>query len=163
MLEYWKPDGVIVEGGALRHNGCGAADFAGQKAVFCDVDEKSFAGRRYFGVRHNQEVVVKRALGELFARNFVDYGYVHFHTQREWTMEREAVFRSEVENRGSHARIFKSWERAGNEDITVFARRLADFVAGIPKPCGILAANDEMAVHVLRAAERVWSRIISNL
>ena len=155
VLSYWKPDGVIVEGGVLRHHGCGAARFATQTAVFCDVDERRFAGRSYFGVRHNQESVVKRALGELFARNFRDYGYVHFHTRRDWTLEREKIFNSEVRIRGFQAQVFKGWSRGRNEDIVAFDRRLADFVAGIPKPCGILAANDEMAVHVLRAAEHM--------
>ena len=158
-LSYWKPDGVIVEGGALRHAGCESARFAGLKAVFCDVDERRFSGRRYFGVRHNQKGVVKRALGELFSRGFCDYGYVHFHTRRDWSMEREGIFASEVGNRGFNAHVFKSWKRGKNEDVVAFDRRLEDFVVGIPKPCGILAANDEMAVHVLRAAERVGIKV----
>ena len=159
VLAYWKPDGIIVEGGALRHPGCGVACFAGQKAVFCDVDERRFPGRRYFGVRHNQDGVVKRALGELFSRGFADYGYVHFHTRREWSMERERIFASEIGERGLNSHVFKSWKRGKDEDIVAFDRRLEDFVGGIPKPCGILAANDEMAVRVLRAAERIGIRV----
>lgn len=159
VLAYWKPDGVIVEGGALRHSGCGVAMFAKQNAVFCDVDGKQFAGRRYFGVRHNQEGVVKRALSELFARGFGDYGYVNFRTRREWSAERERLFALEVRNRGFKAHVFKSWERGKDDDIVAFDQRLTDFIAGMPKPCGILAANDEMAVRVLRAAEHIGIRV----
>ena len=35
VLEYWKPDGVIVEGGVFRHKECPSNAFAGQTAVYC--------------------------------------------------------------------------------------------------------------------------------
>ena len=48
VLSYWKPDGVIVEGGALRHPGCEAARFAGENTEadaaldgYIDADEIS--------------------------------------------------------------------------------------------------------------------------
>lgn len=153
VLAYWKPDGVIVEGGVFRHRGCSAAAFDGLPSVFCDADAAQ-VGAQAFCVRHNSEEVVKKALSELFARDFADYGYVHYRTRRDWSEEREAIFAREVKRRAKRGHVFRTWGGARTEDGARLGRRLEAFVAGLPKPCGILAANDEMAVHVLRAAER---------
>ena len=153
VLDYWKPDGVIVEGGVFRHRGCSVGDFADQMAVYCDADA-AVVGARYFGVRHDSVDVVKKAARELLSRDFGAYGYVHYRTRREWSIEREAIFRQELSARGKTVMTFDSWNHPKDEDSAAFARRLDAFVASLPKPCGVLAANDEMAVHVLRAATR---------
>lgn len=152
-LAYWKPDGVIVEGGVFRHRGCPVAAFDGLTAVYCDADAAQ-VGAQAFGVCHNSEEVVERALSELFARDFADYGYVHYRTRRDWSAEREAVFLREVKRRAKRGHVFRVQEGRRTEPFAGFAARLEAFVAQMPKPCGVLAANDEMAVHVLRAAER---------
>ena len=153
VLDYWKPDGVIVEGGVFRHRGCAVGDFADQKVVYCDVDA-AVVGSRYFGVRHDSVDVVKKAARELLSRDFGAYGYVHYRTRREWSIERETIFRQELSARGKVVASFDSWNHPKDEDSAAFGGRLDAFVASLPKPCGILAANDEMAVHVLRAATR---------
>ncbi len=154
VLDYWKPDGAIVEGGVFRHRGCSVGDFAGQTVVYCDVDE-GVVGARYFGVRHDSADVVKKASRELLSRDFATYGFVHYRTHRDWSVERETIFRQELTLRDKAVVSFDSWCHPKNEDNAAFCRRLESFVASLPKPCGILAANDEMAVHVLRAAGRL--------
>lgn len=153
VLGYWKPDGVIVEGGVFRRPSIRPSSFAQHVAVYCDADT-AIVGNRYFGVRHNSEDVVKKALGELLARDLAAYGYVHYRTRREWSIGREAIFLRELSRRGKSGKVFRSWSRQPGEDAAAFGERLVGFVSGLPKPCGILAANDEMAVHVLRAAEK---------
>ena len=154
VLDYWKPDGVIVEGGVFRNKGCAPDVFADQTVVYCDADA-SIVGMDYFGVRQNSSDVVKKAVRELLMRNFDVCGYVHYRLHREWSDEREVIFRREMEGRGKQGRVFVSWKHPKNEDSAAFGKRLETFIADLPKPCGILAANDEMAVHVLRAAESV--------
>ena len=153
VLDYWKPDGVIVEGGIFRHKGCSVGDFAGQTVVYCDADAE-VVGAHYFGVRHDSADVVKKAARELLSRDFSTYGFVHYRTHREWSIERETIFRQELAPRGKTVEVFESWVHPKDEDNAAFCRRLETFVASLPKPCGILAANDEMAVHVLLAAGR---------
>ena len=154
VLGYWKPDGVIVEGGVFRHKGCSVGDFSCQTVVYCDVDA-AVVGARYFGVRHDSADVIKKAARELLSLDFATYGFVHYRTRREWSIERETVFRQELTPRGKAVEVFESWKHPKNEDNAAFCRRVETFVASLPKPCGILAANDEMAVHVLRAAGRL--------
>ena len=48
---------------------------------------------------------------------------------------------------------FDSAAACEGADISVVLSRLADFLRSLPRPAGVLAANDEMAAHVLSAAE----------
>ena len=153
VLDYWKPDGVIVEGGVFRHRGCSVGDFADQKTVYCDADA-AVVGTHYFGVRHDSAEVVRKAARELLSRGFDVYGFVHYRTRREWSVEREQIFQREMSAQGKTVVVFDSWNPPKREDSAAFGRRLDAFVMALPKPCGVLAANDEMAVHVLRAATR---------
>ena len=154
VTEYWEPVGIIVEGGAFRHRGCAPASFSGVASVFCDVDESKMAGA-YFGVRHNSGEVVKKAVRELLMQDFADYAYVNYRTRREWTMERERLFVGEMSSRDKRTHVFRLWDKPKAMSGPEFLRRLGDFIAGIPKPCGILAANDETATYVLNAARRI--------
>ena len=152
VLKYWKPDGVIVDGGIFRHAGCEPKLFSDLPVVYCDAD-KSEVGKTCFVVRQDSEDVTRKAIAELLARNFSDYGYVHYRTRRGWTIERATVFCREMRRRNKRPHVFRSWDCGRHEDVVDLKKRLVEFVTGLPKPCGILAANDEMAVHVLRAAE----------
>lgn len=157
ILLYWKPDGVIVEGGVLER-GASSRLFKGVRTVYCDVDAKKTGGM-YTGVRQNPCDVVKRAFAELSLRKFGDYGYVHYRARRKWTLERAKCFLELVEAHAGTGSVFESWKRALEKSSETFIKELAKFLMGIPKPCGIMAANDEMAVHVLRAAKVAGIRV----
>ncbi len=153
VLKYWKPIGVIVEGGVVRYKGCSADAFADQMAIY--YANTAVADKPYFGIRHNSVGIVKAAIRELLNSGFGAYGYVHHRTKADWSLEREAIFRQEMAACGRQGRVFKSWRRPKDEDNEAFGRRLEAFIADMPKPCGILAVNDEMAVHVLQAADNM--------
>ena len=153
VFAYWKPIGAIVEGGVFRHRGCDPSAFEDVVTVYCDADTSKI-GERYFGVRQKPEEVVVKAVNELLARDFPDYAFVHYRTLREWTMEREHVFLREMKSHGKTSHVFQSWGTQENDSGSTFGAKLEDFIAALPRPCGILAANDEMAVHVLGAARK---------
>ena len=153
VLAYWKPDGLIVEGGAFRQKGCDVSAFGEQTVVYCDADA-AVVGARYFGVHHDSTDIVKRAVRELLVRDLAACGYVHYRLSRDWSHEREFVFLREMAKQGQQAHVFRTWRHPKDEDGAALGRRLEEFLVSLPKPCGILAANDEMAVQVLRAAER---------
>ena len=155
-LECKKPDGIIVEGGALRHQKCSPSDLSGRAAIYCDEDEVTIGGG-YFGVRQCSEEVVKKAVRELLMQDFTDYAYVNYFWRRNWTVERERAFLRKLAARGKNTHVFSSWKDSSDTawyDNVAFDNALLDFVCKLPKPCGILAANDEIALHVLRAAEK---------
>lgn len=153
ILAYWKPDGIIVEGGIFRHRKISPAVFSNYPTVYCDAD-RAMVGDRVFGIRQDPEAVVREALRELMSLQLATYAYVHYRTPREWSSEREAIFRRVLNQRSQRGEVFYSWKTPRCKDKTAFDERLAAFLSSLQRPFGVLAANDEMAAHVLRVAKQ---------
>ena len=91
VLNFWRPDGVIVDGAALGRSGFSLADFKDIPIVYCDADEEIVTGEHY-GVRHDSRAAVRLALDELIALRRESYGYVHYFTPQDWSADRERLF-----------------------------------------------------------------------
>lgn len=156
ILADWKPDGAIVEGFVLRNRGWSAAVFdeAGVPVVFCDADRRLVA-ERHFGVRHDSRETARCAARELLALGLPHYAYVHHPQLLDWSRDRETVFREELAAAGLAPHVFRPASRASARDVRRHFESIAAFVAALPVPCGVLAANDETASLVLMAASRL--------
>ena len=153
-LDFWKPIGVIVDGGTLNRPGFGVGCYKNTPAVFCDADKKAL-GRPSYRLKHDSDDTARIAAKELVSLNSESLGYVSFHTSRDWSDSRRKV----LENIGREVCVpvssFDSVSASAGADIGIFLERLARFIRSLPAPAGILAANDEMAAHVLAAAESI--------
>jgi len=158
VLRFWCPDGVIVDGSTLGRRGFGADGFRGVPIVYCDVDEDVVNGD-YYGVRHDSREAVKLALDELIALRRRAYGYVHYFTPQDWSDDRERLFLRCIGTAGLRAEVFDSCEACKKADAKTLFDRLSRFLCDLPHPCGVLAANDEMGVHVLEAAAMSGLRV----
>jgi len=158
MMRFWRPDGVVVDGASLNRGGCTAADFKGLPIVYCDVNEDTVSGPHY-GIRHDSRAVVEAALSELFSLGRKSYGYVHYFTPQDWSDDRERLFLRRTGARGFRAEVFDSCQAYRKADSATFFRRLVRFLASLPHPCGVLAANDEMGAHVIEAAAMAELRV----
>ena len=157
-MRFWRPDGVIVDGAALNRSGFSRDDFKDIPTVYCDADEELVAGSHY-GVRHDSRAAVKLALDELISLRRMTYGYVHYFTPQDWSDDRERLFLRRTGAAALRAEVFDSCEAYRKADAKEFFRRLARFLCDLPRPCGILAANDEMGVHVIEAATMAGLRV----
>ena len=155
ILADWKPDGAIVEGYVLRNRGWNASVFdeAGVPVVFCDADRR-FVTDRHFGVRHDSRETARCAMRELLALGLPHYAYVHHLQLLDWSRDRETVFREELAATGLAPHVFRPASRTSACDIRRHFESIAAFLAALPTPCGVLAANDETASLVLLAAAR---------
>jgi len=152
-IDFWKPPGVIVDGGVLSRRGFGAKAFAGLPAVYCDADESVLSGPCY-GICHDSVSTARAGARELAQLPCESYAYVHFHTRREWSDVRCREMRRAASAAGVPFRAFNSERAFRGADVVIFLGRLMDFLRRLPRPCGVLAANDEMASHVLAAASQ---------
>ena len=157
-LRFWRPDGVIVDGAALNRSGFSQSDFGEIPIVYCDADDEVVKDEHY-GVRHDSRAAVKLALDELIALRRRSYGYVHYFTPQDWSDDRERLFLRRTGAAGLRAEVFDSCEAYRKADAKTFFRRLSRFLVDLPRPCGILAANDEMGVHVINAALSAGLRV----
>ena len=68
--------------------------------------------------------------------------------------ERADVFRALVERDGGVCHAFDAVPRSPRSSWEAEQERLADWVASLPKPVGIMACNDERGLQVLDACRR---------
>ncbi len=155
MLRFWRPDGMIVDGAALSRSG---VRLKGIPVVYCDVDDE-LVPESYYGVRHDSCAAVQAVLDELISLRRMSYGYVHNFVPRDWSYDRERLFLRRAGTEGLRAEVFDACEAFRKVDAKTFFRRLSRFLADLPRPCSILAANDEMGVHVINAALSVGLRV----
>ena len=151
-VDFWKPGGVIVDGGVLGREGFGVQSYDGIPAVFCDADESAVGGSAY-RLAHDSDDTARTAVAELVSLNSESLGFVSYHTPRDWSDARRRVVEKVAEEECVPFFSFDSAAACEGADISVFLSRLADFLRSLPRPAGVLAANDEMAAHVLSAAE----------
>lgn len=145
-LKFWRPDGLIVEGGYTELPGFRRSDFNGFPAVFCDARASRMRGN-WTGVVHDSSATAALAARELLSLGFPVYAFVGNLQPREWSEMRRLVFAKAVESAGKRIDIF----RTGNvEAFDEFRERLVSWLSGLPRPCGLLAANDTTADVVLR-------------
>lgn len=146
-LEYWRPDGCIVEGIVMERPGAKASDFGRTPVVFCDANREK-APRRFFGVEHDSAATAVLAARELLSLGFDDYAFVGNIRPRDWSRRREQVFAREVAAAGC---AFHSFASGRDRSAEAFFARIRPWLKALPKPCGLLAANDISGELVLQA------------
>ena len=145
-LKFWHPDGLIVEGGYTELANFRRADFRGYPVVFCDA-RASRMRRPYSGVAHDSSVTAMLAAKELISLGFSDYAFVGNLQPRDWSDHRRNVFAKAVAVAGGRLNVFES---SAVQDLDAFRDRLSPWLSALPRPCGLLAANDATADIVLR-------------
>ena len=145
-LKFWRPDGLIVEGGYTELSDFRQSDFRGYPTVFCDA-RASRMRRPYSGVAHDSSITAMMAAKELISLGFSDYAFVGNLQPRDWSDHRRDVFAKAVAAAGGHLNVFES---STVQDLDVFRERLSPWLSELPRPCGLLAANDATADIVLR-------------
>jgi len=149
LLDFWRPDGVIVECGSAT-NQFDPSLFGRTPVVFLDRNPKTLA-RPAFCVTHDSRATARLAAHELLSLDLAAYAYVPWPEPRFWSEEREEGFAAALKLNGKGLLRFSP---QASDDIRTLQRALAEWLAGLPRPVGIFAANDEMAAHVLAAADR---------
>ena len=154
-LHFWCPDGLIVEGGYTELADFRQSDFKGYPVVYCDA-RASRMRRPYSGVVHDSSETAMLAAKELLSLGFSDYAFVGNLQPREWSEHRREVFAKVVKTAGRRLDVFHSGK---SEDFDEFRERIKPWLAGLPRPCGLLAANDTTADIVLRVLKNMRIKV----
>ena len=158
-LKFWKPDGLIVEGGYTELPGFRQSDFKVCPTVFCDARASRMRGD-WSGVVHDSSATAALAAKELMSLGLSNYAFVENLQPREWSDMRRRVFAEAVESEGRRLYVF----HAGNvEAFDEFRERIAAWLSALPRPCGLLAANDTTADIVLRVLKRLRVKVPEDL
>jgi LacI family transcriptional regulator len=148
-LATWRGDGIIARTGSAAMDKAIAA--TGLPAVELRASKLPH-GRPFVGVDNHE-------LGQLVATHLADNGFAHFAVfdldTEAYFEERRDGFRRQVEAAGRVCHVYHAG-RTGERptDWERHQERVADWLAALPKPVGILACTDQLGFWLLDACRR---------
>ena len=156
LLGLWRPDGVV--------GGRGFADmraFASIPLVVIGSPGSRSPGYARF-VANDPVPTASLAVEELRRLRYPDYAFAGACTDEPWCVEREEAFRAALARYGLDCRSFFPDARQ-TEDAPARHKALRAWLATLPKPCALLAANDTVGRSVLAAAKALGIRVPDDL
>lgn len=146
LRDFWNPIGAIVESSADFQD-VDPRVFGTLPTIFLNRDPATLPPQA-FSVFHDQRATARLAARELIADGFRHFAYIPYRENTTWSAARERGFTEALEADRFAAEVFHP--TADGETARV--AELRDFLAKLPRPCGIFAANDATAEAVLTAA-----------
>ena len=143
LLAFWRPDACIVNNDNLP-----AKAFAAYPTVFLHRTGKS-NNPRHAMVSFDEKAVAETAAHHLLSLNLASYAYVPLDTGEEWSRERERHFVRILGLSGYGVATYV--HPKSRLSVPRRLSRLADWIADLPRPVGIFAANDSVAANVTAA------------
>lgn len=150
ILAKWRPAGCIIECAGGR-NRLQAGAFGRIPVVYLDrPQEASPRNARRLGVSMDDDAVARAAFQELSSGRPSSFAAVEWREPVQWARRRVQVFRSLAAEAEAPCEVFAA--RRG-EAVGLRSSRLEHWLAGLPRPCGVFAVNDETGVEVVRACQ----------
>ena len=164
LVSFWHPIGIVAGYGHDKHIPLPPPDLE-MPFVCIDLDPSRLVHRRLPPqtgfVRCDSPTLAKMAAKLLLEQNFASYAYVSAYARHHWSEQRKRHFREAVELNGRTCHCFDGTGLAAGG--TAMSERLGNWLATLPKPCGLLAANDRTAAYVLPVAAREGIKVPDEL
>ena len=156
LIDLWRPVGILADCG-VAHASLGA--IAARKrlpVVFCDLFPQGLNSKTAC-ISSDSGSIAEAAFRELVRLGFEHYAFVPSYRNPQWSVERGDVFRRFVlKAAGTY------WSFPGSADDPVGRLELLEkWIVGLPKPCGVFAANDLEAERVVSACQRSGLAILA--
>ena len=148
----WEPDGIIIDGICNSRRGArllAASSLRG--AVFVNATPPQSFHPAYASLTTDNGTLAVAAARLLKGHGLRHFAFVGSGGDEPWSAKREACFREALGDAGSDLRCHRSPRRRTSQGWDVEFKALAAWIADLPKPCGIWAAHDQRAKHVLDA------------
>ena len=150
LLEFWKPAGCIVE--ASEGTGIFTRRNLGDvPVVYLD---KATLDTREFNVVQDYAAGAKTAARELITPSVAHYAFAGYRVATTWSRERGEAFADAVRLNGLS---FSKFDQVLPERQRMNALR--KWVASLPKPCSVMAANDIVAEEVIAVCANLGLRV----
>ena len=137
-IREWSPIGCLIDRGLSRGSPPERL-FRNIPAVYLD-QEPTHPSRLHPCLVHDSASTASLAISALFSRACRSYAYIGTEGGFHWDAERLAQYRKETAKAGATLALLP-------------LSGLKKAIAQLPKPCGILGANDECALKAFHAAK----------
>ena len=145
VVDFWHPTGCIVDHADQKT--FSPIKSRGIPFVLVDPDEKALADPTMFTVTSSADEIAGLAVKELSSTECVSYAYAGWMDRAEWSRRRSESFRARLAKLGKECRLFDGSASKGSQQR--YAHAVRTFLASLKTPCGIFAANDQVASIVL--------------
>ena len=155
-------DGVITNPYTLYGYGRGAAAWQGTRnLVLFDGDESGsvLPGARQVSINSDSAACGRLAANYLSKRHIQHLAYVHMRMKRKWSDIRANAFFETARAKGLSCAIYQP----SNRDQTADMAALVKWLRSLPKPCGVLGANDARAIQIVELCRQVGIAIPEQL
>lgn len=160
-IEFFHPVGCLIGGHIDRT--CDLVELPPKFArtipvVYLDRDPFP-AKKQIFCAAHDSNETGRLAAKELLDLGLSSYGYVAWSRPTYWNNMRLEGFSQELQTCGIHPLVFAPSGGA----TTTRIRKLGTWLAKLPRPIGIFAANDRTAADVLLVADQIGLKVPTDL
>ena len=148
LLDFWKPIGCITEvcGNVVASGFVSIKTFGRTPVVFLGSESYSPTGRSVC-VIHDAKLVSDSAARELMSIGMANFAFVGA-SGKSWSHRRRVAFEEALKLNGHGVSAMDVHPTSA----VIYAKdsaRLKTWLLSLPKPCGIMAADDEIAATVL--------------
>lgn len=149
LRDFWHPVGAILTPND-GHEEFDASLFSPDSTVLLDSFPPDGL-ETFASIITDSFPVTENVARELLAAKCRSYGFVPWHTTRIWSENRRHNFSRILARHG--IRMHEFWPSEEGLDPRRFQEELIAWLGGLPRPCGIMAANDRIGENVIRACQ----------
>ena len=159
LVEFWDARGLIVDCAGSRPPDCDKIERS-VPVVYLDIPREHEQHHR-LSVSYDIRATCQLAARELLSLNCACIAYAGYGEGTVWSEERRRVFEKALKLNGWDCACFS----LGPTDSPPpeFFGRLRNWLASLPKPCAVFAADDAYAGHVHSVARNLNLRIPQDL
>ena len=155
VIEQEGVDGVVVSADGVE---LALAEIAKTRIPTVLIGQTFFPRATDVAFVHTDETAIGRDAALFFLRDahWNSFGYVHSRAPGTWDTARAKAFRATLAKHAAACREFPDPDHLGARRSEA---RLADWLAELPRPVAILAAEDYCAYRVLNACKKAGLRV----
>ncbi len=146
LVEFWNASAVIVDCG---HPGLDLTAFADGRTPVVYLDCRRFKSKGGVFISNDDIAITDAAVRELLSRSLISLAFVGFPGKTVWSRNRRTRFLEVAELNGYKGIVYNIPQLHAEADSELDA-----WLENLPKPCGIFAANDYVARHVISCCHR---------
>ena len=144
----WRPDALVIDGGYRFFPEGKLASLAGRAAVFVNFNPPRGWRRTCALLSTDERALAMEAAKLLRGNGLSHFAFVGSPGPGRWVEARQRFFRAALRDMGMRLHVFPF---ASATSWLEQERALVSWLKSLPKPCGVWAAFDQRAKHVLDA------------
>ena len=144
----WRPDALITDSTYRQYSARDLAAISGKVTIFANTTPPARFRKPHATIATDDAELARTAADLFQKRRLHNFAFVGTPQKRNWSDSRRDTFRKELGD--ASVATFSS-----TDDVPWREQRLqlANWLAALPKPCGVWVAYDQRAKHVIDACD----------